>query len=389
MRLDTHVVLVSDQPTPNVAPALDGEYRPSRMILTVSPDKAQQAEWLTQALQDTGIRVETWRIDDAWDIEHIRNRMLDLLAGRPADEILALNVTGGTKPMAIAAYEVFRANDRPIFYVHPETDYLIWLYHPDKPPSRDLADRIKLPRFLLAHGAKLTSQGSVLGVPEARRKLAEELIGALDGYGGALGVLNWAAHTAEGRLRSDPLDARAAGDRVLQALLDLFERAGALERQGDRLVFPDEASRFYANGGWLEDYVYALCLDLKKPAGIQDIARGMEVERAARGGTVPNEIDVAFLANNRLHVVECKTRRFDRTADGEGKGADALYKLDTLADLLGGLKAKAMLVSYRPLGAHDLQRAADLRIQVCCGADLKCLPARLRKWIVPPAARIS
>jgi hypothetical protein len=113
MRLDTHVVLVSDQPTPNITPALDGEFRPAHMALAVSPDKARQAEWLTEALRDTGIRVEIWRIDDAWDIEHIRDRLLDLLAAARADEILALNVTGGTKPMAIAAYEVFRADDSP------------------------------------------------------------------------------------------------------------------------------------------------------------------------------------------------------------------------------------------------------------------------------------
>jgi len=32
-----------------------------------------------------------------------------------------------------------------------------------------------------------------------------------------------------------------------------------------------------------------------------------------------------------------------------GPGADALYRLDTLRDLLGGLQAEAMLVSYAEL----------------------------------------
>ena len=78
-----------------------------------------------------------------------------------------------------------------------------------------------------------------------------------------------------------------------------------------------------------------------------------------------------------------RTRRFDGAA--AGKGTDTLQKLDSLTDLLGGLKARAMLVSYRPLSLHDRQRAKDLRIEVCQGVELKQLQARLKKWVDPTA----
>ena len=104
------------------------------------------------------------------------------------------------------------------------------------------------------------------------------------------------------------------------------------------------------------------------------------VRETERGEEVPNEIDVACLAENRLYLVECKTRSW-RPEGSSGAGADALYRLDTLGDLLGGLQARAMLVSYRNLEPHDRRRAADLDIRVCAGSRLLELPTELRKWL--------
>jgi len=381
MRVDTHVVLVSEQPTPNLTPALDPELKPKELILVVSPDMRRQAEWLADALLDSGLSVALWPIDAAWDVEHIRDRMLDLLAEREGHS-LALNVTGGTKPMAIAAYEVFRAEGQPIFYVHPETDHLIWMHHPDNPPSRDLADRVKLERFLLAHGARVSQKGDPLGVPDPLKAINHALIQAIDSYQQPLATLNWAAQSAERTRVSKDIDSEVWRDVAFQSLLDLFERGGYLAPEGNRLVFPDEESRFIVNGGWLEAHVWGLCLSLKKQTGIQDIARGVAVERQTRAGTVPNELDIALLANNRLRVIECKTAKFPSAPGGGGKGADVLYRLDALTDLLGGLKAKGMLVSYRTLPPHDLHRAESHGIKVCAGIGLKDLPTHLAKWIV-------
>ncbi|HWO99023.1 MAG TPA: DUF1887 family CARF protein [Methylococcus sp.] len=381
MHAAIQVALVSDQPTPNLTPVLDPAFRPRALMLVVSPDKRTQARWLAEALRDTGVAVEEWPIDDAWNIEHIRDRLLDLVIHLDGQS-MALNVTGGTKPMAIAAYEVFR-DHAPIFYVHPETDHLVWLHHPDQPPSRDLADRVKLDRFLLAHGASVTGKGSALGVPEHLRALTAELIRGIADYQKALATLNWYAQSAEGRLLSDPIKADVWRDPAFQTLLDRFIHAGILHVEEQRLRFPDEDSRFYANGGWLESHVWGICLQLKKETGIQDIARGVKVKRNTQGNKKPgNELDIVFLRNNRLHVIECKTRRFDDPPDGASRGAEALYKLDALADLFGGLKAKALLVSYRTLNETDRQRARQHRVEIYDGEKLKDLLAHLKRWIV-------
>ncbi|WP_058558330.1 Card1-like endonuclease domain-containing protein [Thiohalocapsa sp. ML1] len=384
-RAQAHLVLVSAQPTPNLTPVLDPAVRPARVVLLVSPDMEQRADWLAAVLVRRGVRVDRWPVEQAWNLEHVQFRVLELLESEPAlveRGGIALNVTGGTKLMAIAAFDVFRAYALPIFYVHPGQDRLIWL-HPSERPGLDLADRLRLDDFLAAHGATLIAREDA-AVPVERRALTDWLVAQNERIGRQLGTLNWLAGAAEGTLLSPALDRRQTRDAALAELLGRFADAELLRVEGDRLRFPDEPARFYVNGGWLEGHVYAVLRELRgEVPQMQDLARSVQIVRAgARGEAVPNELDVLSLVDNRLYTVECKTRQWG-DSQVAGPGANALYRLDSLGDLLGGLLARTMLVSYRVLPDHVLTRAADLRIEVCAGGRLPELPAVLRRWIDP------
>ncbi len=380
MTLDTHICLISGQPLPNLIPAFDPALRPERVIQVVSPDMQQRARWLEELLKPRGVQVDQWPVNDAWDIEHLQERMLELLETErsAADDLrIALNVTGGTKPMSIAAYESCRAYDLPIFYVHPETDRVVWL-HPSDRPASELADRIRIEDFLKAHGVQVEGQPGRSVADDSLLQIGEEIIDRLGDYQRPLGTLNWLAQTAQRSLQSEPVPEQGGG---LRELIDLFEWHGFLERENGRLRFRDEAARFFANGGWLEYRVFDAVRKIRRQDNhIHDIAYGIEVAREQGGKTVPNELDVAFLRNNRLHLIECKTRQF-RGAGEDSPGAETLYKLDTLADLTGGLQARAMLVSYRDIADHDRARARDLRIAVCAGQQLHHLHEHLKNFI--------
>ena len=187
---------------------------------------------------------------------------------------------------------------------------------------------------------------------------------------------------AEKSLMSPRLESWQLRDRGLRELTGRFTDAGLLSMQGQKLKFPDEKARFYVNGGWLEEHVFGVLFNLRADLRtVQDVAHSVDLVRQTARGEVPNEIDVACLADNRLYLIECKTRQWKGKAEGMA-GAQALYRLDTLADLLGGLQARAMLVSYWDLPSYDRQRAADLGIAVCAGGALRDLPARLTDWIL-------
>jgi hypothetical protein len=101
------------------------------------------------------------------------------------------------------------------------------------------------------------------------------------------------------------------------------------------------------------------------------------VEVKSFNGITKNELDVAFLSNNHFYVIECKTKNWKE----EGSGSDAIYKLDTLKETLGGLQGKGMLVTYRKLSKHDQARAKSEGISICQFSELKRLDEFLKKWI--------
>jgi len=375
-----HVCLVSSQPLPNLLPLLDRTVRPQRVIFVVGDHMREPLEWLRSVLQGRGIRIDEWPIDDPWDFDHVQTRIMELLE-RERDALpgkrIALNATGGTKPMSIAAYDAFRAYDLPVFYVHPEKDRVVWFAPVGKAPH-DLADRIRLEPFLASHGVEVRREPR-RNVPERERlEVAAEIIDGIGQYRSAIGPLNWLAASAERNLRSGSIRHRSSS---LDGLIDLLERHRLLKRVGDRLEFPDEEARFFVNGGWLEYHVFDAVRRIRseEPA-IQDAAFGIEIIRRSRGKAVPNELDVAFLRNNRLHLIECKTRKFAHD-DEDAPGPEALYKLETLTDLTGGLQARAMLISYRELRGTLRARAADLGVRICAGEDLQRLREHLLDFI--------
>ncbi len=375
---DIHLILVSDQAVPNITPILDERFKPAEVIMLVSKDKQKQAGYVEKIYHSRGIKVKRWELDNPWDIEHIQEQLWQLM-DEYKDKAIALNATGGTKPMSIAAYEIFRAHDKPIFYIHPEKDRLIWL-HPGNEPSTDLADKIRLKEFLLVHGADEISLET--GVTAEIRELTQELIYNIKQYSKAITSLNYLTGiTSDKQLVSPEIGKDKTGDHQFWRLIELFQQAELLRLEDNRLYFPDEPARFMVNGGWLEMYAYACCLNLKKQAGIQDVARSIEIRRQQEKGKVINEIDTAFLHNNRLYMLECKTKVYRGNHARHDEGAEVLYKLDSLRDVLGGAQARAMLVSVKKMQKHHLDRARELNIELCYHEGLKDLEEKIAQWL--------
>lgn len=373
-RYDVHVCLVSEQATPNFIPVLDQRFRPGEVILVVSPQMRERARWLKAVLAHRGVaRVTEHVIEDAWDIPRIHEALLNLAAIREGSD-LALNVTGGTKPMAIAAQEVFHAAKLPIFYVHPARNEVVPLFS-DEPPFR-IEERVQLADYLAIHGFRELSRNR-REHSESYILYAEEFVKEVRRFAGPLRTLNWLAGRAKRTLRVEL--ARHSDDPRLGELLDKLERYGIARVERRELIFPDEAARFFVNGGWLELHIARVLDECAAEMGVQDCARSLEVES---GGGARNELDVAFLAHNRLFLIECKTKRLDGM-EIEGPGTESLYKLDSLT-ALGGLNTRGMLVSYQPIEQRDRQRAADLGIRIVESEELRNLAEHLRKWVNAP-----
>ncbi len=376
MQPETHLCLVSNQPVPNLTPVLDRRFAPRRVVLLVSPAMRQHAEWLRQALEGRA-RCELLDIDDAWNIPHIRERVAGFLDRRPElAASIALNATGGTKPMSMAAYEVFRQRDLPVFYVHPPSDSLLWL-HPQQPQA-ELEDRMRIELYLQANGMQVAeAPGRSIRHAETL-EAARRIAASAPRFKKVIPMLNHLAMRIDDKRVTPRLKHI---DERLAELLDLFQQAGVLRLENRRIHFRSEADRFFASGGWLEQLVFDELRRLRQQdPHIHDIAYGVKVVRERGGERIHNELDVVFLRDNRLHIIECKTARIQGKAGG-GAGNGIVYKLDSLRDLIGGLHGRAMLISFDRVSPGARKRAGELHIPLCTASNLRRLPEHLMKLV--------
>ena len=387
----THLCLVSAQATPNLLPLLDDTWRPSKVVLACSAQMKHAALALRAVIQTkaNGMLIETLELPNAYDYGALSDTFLNYLADH-ADENIALNVTGGTKLMAVAAQEVFRSAGKPVFYVNVESDEVLVIG--EKASSQPLRAKLKVHEMLRAHGYSVSTQERPQ-VTRELRDLTARLIDHVASAGRALGTINAIARMArdEPGLRVDMTPAQY-DSRALANILALFIEAGLLRQNGHALTFKNEESRFFVNGGWLESHVYEALQSLRaQHEALSDVAMGV---RVSFGGTDPrsaakardkNEIDVAFLYRNTLHLIECKTANLAQGGKGDdNKATEALYKMESLLKL-GGLRTRGMVVDYRgqlSQSEADRQRAAEAGIAIVAGSQLKDLKGAIsRLWL--------
>jgi hypothetical protein len=373
---DAHVCLVSGQPTPNLLPVLDKQFAPAgkRVILLVSPEMREKASGLEAVFKKHGIRTERIAVENSYDFTAIQQELFACL-DRPENKNAILNVTGGTKIMTLAAHSAFAMYRLPMFYVKESDNSLIVMPNSDAGGAvrtEHLTGALCLEDYLLAHGYDTASSG---GRPGFAPDFAKELVNAPDKYEPGVSSLNWYAMGKYKDMLRFPIDPHDAAS--MRNLLDLCARHSLAHLRDGFVEFADDEARDHVCGGWLETYAYAVADGISRDK-IQAKARNLTIKN--KGGD--NELDVVFLAKNRLHVLECKSGRLETE-----KGADALYKLKTLMNRTG-LQTKAMLVTYHNLDKPDRQnrkphkkRAADFGIKVVERGDLRNLKNHLEKWI--------
>ena len=378
-KFDTHLCLVSAQASPNLIPVMDQEIAPRRVVLAVSPDMRKRGSWLSAVMRRHGVQVEILDVPDAYDFNDCWDVFSNWLTEQEVE--VALNVTGGTKVMAMAAQDVFRESEMkpPVFYINVENDSLLRLDHGEQPFT--LPTKIKLREYLESHGYSVCGDIKRPNITADQRDFVGRLAYESERLGGAFGRLNWLAQQAKGSLSSPVLDAKDLDSRAFNELIGMFENAGWLSIANNKLQFPDETKRQFVNGGWLELLLYQSLAQLSPEFGFADFAISLEV--LAPDGKTKNELDAAFLYRNTLHLIECKSANLASSGKSEeSSGTEALYKLDALRDM-GGLRTKALLVDFRgSLRDADKRRAAQMRLHIISGTQLRDLTGALRGWLV-------
>ena len=371
MKFDVHVCLVSNQPTPNFVPVLSPEFRPQEVVLVVTPQMAQQAEALAKVMKERcQVKVHQLKVDSEYDVAAIGERLFELLVNIDKDKV-ALNVTGGTKLMAIGAYGVFRDAGYASFYLTQQGEVVLL----DSQQKLSLpAPKILIEDYLALHGFTALDK-PIRQINQQWLSLAEELAKRRS-LAQPLGSLNYEISMLKNEADL-MIEVAQVDEQNMAYLLSLLERYGLARLKNNQLTFVSEKAKQYVNGTWFEEYVFHV---VKSLPNVQDCALGLQIDLADEQGLGRNELDVVVMAHNALHVLECKTANFTANHLSKAECNEPIYKLDTLKRL-GGLRTRTALVSYRELTKPMKKRASGSAIYVLQQHDLSGLPTLLKNWL--------
>lgn len=366
-----HVCLISHQPIPNLLPIF-GQNKPSKAIFVVSKDMKKKASDLKKVFDKEGVEVSNINIKDAHSFEEVETQLKEELAkGEYEKCVVALNVTGGTKPMAISAQKVFTELGKPFFYVDTNNNRIITGTKDKSFTQEAITETIPIEQYFLAYGVSVIEHNKNYEVDDKQQAFIRYVIDHYDGCKQAVSELN-------AYVKKKTVDIRLNKNRqFFKKIRDI----GLIKISNDRIYFFDENYQDFLKGKWFEYYVYSeikkieevkhimLNARLGNPAYDLDKKVGDEVNRGAN-----NEFDVVFMFNNIIHFVECKT--------GKIKGGDELDKLQSLKPY-GGSMTKGHLVSYQELDNTIVKKSTwlDREINIIQGKDIKNLKEKMENLL--------
>ncbi len=348
-----HICLVSAQNTANITPVFDSSVSPEKIVLCVTDKMKKNADYLSYFLEKKHINTEVFLLGNGYDFYELKEKFLEVF-DKYANEIAAVNLTGGNKLMALAAQDVFHG-EFPLFYVSPDAviTEISGFFNKFK-----LNTKLRIEDILNIYGYKVIRKEKNKNISEKSRYLFENIFKDINGYSDPISTLNYFASNA---YANKCLFAKGTIKKECFKLLNLFQEQNSIVYFNDREIrFRDENAIRFCMGFWFEEAIYLKLIRLKDDIGFDDFASSIEIEK---GEGVVNELDFAYSKDNELNIIECKTSNLLNSS------GDIIYKSFTLKNYTS-VFAKSTIISFRKLKNNLRQRAKDLNIKIIHGEEI-------------------
>lgn len=377
--MSLHVCLVSEQLQPNALGIL--HQRPRKVIgLCTQAMSANGVEArLRGFLKFEGITYESRPCPDETDMEGLREAAMDLAADIEGEGNATINLTGGTKLMALAFFELFAGDRFKRIYVDTRRNRILHLGPAARVEKLDALLNVK--RVLMLQGATIESSAQPLSAAYGdAAKLLVQIGGLGDRAAHALAAMHGIAVSAlDGRgrrlERAVQTFQHAPDPRISEALEKLHGHGLQWDAKTRNVRFESvDAARFLA-GGWLEKRIE----DAARECGLRDSLANVQVlwSGLAAGQPARNEFDLLVTYRNHALVIEAKA---SLDVENASKGSGFVHKLVALSENAAGHFAERWLVTAQPVEPQVRKLAQSLRVVLVAGSDLDSLRSRFAKW---------
>jgi Holliday junction resolvase len=266
-----------------------------------------------------------------------------------------VNLAGGTRYMALAVQQVFESFDATFFYVNLEDNTIVKSkfddsIYDDDDFSYPIRYRMKISEYLQAHELEhdLFKTGHA---PEMLFSYAENMFTlfsqnllANQDYR-VMETLRLYYRNCKQDIPISEIESPLRSDRPAIPDIRNFLEITDIQCHKDKL---SHAALEWITGGWFEDYLYYRIKELVQP---DDLA--LRVRIARKGARKGNELDVLFMKDNQLFVVECKTG-----VQTESMFSEIVYKACALKEALLGVSCHSYIASLKQDKDDNLKKIA-------------------------------
>ena len=285
---------------------------------------------------------------------------------------VGVNVTGGTKPMSVAALDFCRKNAFVPFYIDTQTKTVSFFAEPYQ--------KIKMPKvfdsvdeFFDLSGFSVTSTGKKAeDISDSRTELIKAFWGERDRVRRSIAHFNEATEKKYQSQRNPPECFRSAVADILR----ISGKKGLSVASAWERVFPPGksdwrlAARFGA-GEWFEEWTLLQFAKSRIAEQFIDLRSGVTLSFAGDANQRDaQEIDVAFTDGYTLTLLECKAGRVTQ---------EHIQKLENITRQIGGAMGKGVLcaINYQYDDDVVVQRVKNGNISLVSGEKpLRMLPTR-------------
>jgi hypothetical protein len=305
--MKTLISIVSEQTIPNILFILE-QSDVSRFIFLTTPQMEMKAK-IDAIVRTARIAEKSIQklIVPAAKTDKIQEE-LDKLQFSD-DEDIFVNITCGTKMMSLCVFNYFKERGCKIFYLEIGQNSYIKIF-PLPARQNKISIRLSLKEYFSAHDIQINFDNHVYGDLNMALKF---LMGIYDRYVEEIGFLVKLQNNKIIKKRFEKKhiinieEIRKFYDQEMQVSnqpLFKFENISALLQEMNINAGEIHAKDIhYITGRWFEEMLY-----LKIKQKIKDDTSSLGTGITIKKKDTENELDIALMYNNELHIIECKTR---------------------------------------------------------------------------------
>lgn len=299
------VSILSKQTIPNYLfiKEMEGQYDQLLFISTIQANRERIGEAIEKALGQG-----EWTVPPIPRIVVDANNYCEALhqlkeQGLSEEDHYLVNITGGTKAMSLAVVDYFSLLPHNTIYYLPINNR----YHNITDDRiADISYSLSLKEYFWLYGIDIKVSNAGHRQPGLARQIYNEL-----------------------------------------KQINFRQRTKRLLNPHNRYSEPEDKA--YFDGGWFEEYVYHQC---KRALGLREdqVASGIALYRDGEEFN-DNEVDVAYVSENRLYIIECKVWLSAGTENNKKLNSnvhDALYKLAAISKDFGLVVHSYLFAIYPP-----------------------------------------